>query len=62
MRIKILKANLGRAYAAQDMACASAKRKDIDLLVVSEPTKKRVSESQWIKDNIVNMAVLLLND
>lgn len=49
MRIKILKANLGRAYAAQDMACASAKRKDIDLLVVSEPTKNVLVKASGLK-------------
>lgn len=60
MVLKILQTNVGRAYAAQDMAYATARQKGIDLLVVGEPNKKRVSSSDWIKDTRVSVAALFL--
>lgn len=60
MPIKVLQANVGRAYAAQDMAYATATQRSIDVLVVGEPNRKRVSDDIWIKDSRVSVAVLLL--
>ncbi|KAK9729429.1 hypothetical protein QE152_g15956 [Popillia japonica] len=61
MPIKVLQANVGRAYAAQDMVYATAKEKYIDILVIGEPNKKRVAGDIWIKDRRVDVAVLFLN-
>lgn len=61
MPIKVLQANVGRGYAAQDMVYATAKHKHIDILVVGEPNRKRVADDVWIKDSRVDIAVLFLN-
>lgn len=58
--MKILQTNVGRAYAAQDMAYATAKQLGIDVLIVSEPNKKRVVGKDWLKDNRTNVSVLFL--
>lgn len=60
MTAKVLQINVGRAYAAQDMAYATAKQRKIDILIVSEPNKKRVSGVEWMKDTRGNVAVLCL--
>lgn len=58
MPIKVLQTNVGRAYAAQDMAYATARQRGIHILVVCEPNKKRVQGTDWLKDNRVNVAVM----
>lgn len=60
MNIKILQINVGRAYAAQDMAHATAKEKGADILIVGEPNKKRVQGSEWLKDSRTNVAAKVL--
>ncbi|KAK9702453.1 hypothetical protein QE152_g29947 [Popillia japonica] len=58
--MKVLQINVGRAYAAQDMAYATAKQRKVDILIVLEPNKKRVKSAEWLKDTRVNVAVLFL--
>lgn len=60
MAIKLLQINVGRAYAAQDMAFATAKQMGIDILIVCEPNKRRVNNGSWIKDTRTNVAALIL--
>ena len=60
VNIKILQCNVGRVYAAQDMAYAVAKQRDADVLILSEPNKTRVKGDNWLKDNRVNVGVLFL--
>lgn len=43
------------------MAYATARQQGADILIVCEPNKKRVSDSRWIKDSKVSVALLLLN-
>jgi hypothetical protein len=61
MPIKILQANVGRAYAAHDLAHATAIQHEADILVLSEPNRKRVETTDWPKDTRTNVAVLILN-
>ncbi|KAK9696188.1 hypothetical protein QE152_g32069 [Popillia japonica] len=58
--MKILQINVGRAYAAHDMAYATAKQQDMDILFVCEPNKKRVKDTNWIKDTRTDVAALIL--
>ncbi|EFA13619.2 Putative 115 kDa protein in type-1 retrotransposable element R1DM-like Protein [Tribolium castaneum] len=60
MTLKILQANVGRAYAVQDLVCATANQLKADLLVISEPNKKRIEKSNWIKDKMRDVAMLVL--
>ncbi|XP_057667024.1 uncharacterized protein LOC130900425 [Diorhabda carinulata] len=53
--------NVGRAYAAQDMAYATAVQQGIDIMVTGEPNKRRTKEANWIKDSRHNVGVLFLN-
>ncbi|KAK9743609.1 Endonuclease-reverse transcriptase [Popillia japonica] len=48
------------AYAAHDMAYATAKQQDMDILFVCEPNKKRVKDTNWIKDTRTDVAALIL--
>lgn len=41
MTIKILQINVGRAYAAWDMPYATVVQRNVNILVVCEPNKKR---------------------
>lgn len=59
--IKILQANVGRAYAAHDMAYATAVQQGFDILVLGEPNKRRIEGSNWIKDKRKDVGVLFLN-
>lgn len=59
--IKVLQANVGRAYAAHDMAHATAVQMGADILVVGEPNKKRVGGADWITDIRTDVGVLCLN-
>lgn len=61
MSVKILQTNVGRAYVAHDMAYATAKEQDIDILIICEPNKSRVKEETWIKDNRVSVAMLIMS-
>ncbi|KAK9720246.1 hypothetical protein QE152_g22195 [Popillia japonica] len=52
--------NVGRTYALHDMAYATAKQHDMDILFVCEPNKKRVKDTNWIKDTRTDVAALIL--
>ncbi|KAK9731918.1 Endonuclease-reverse transcriptase [Popillia japonica] len=58
--MRVLQINVGRAYAAQDLAYAVANQRNIVILVVSVPNKKRVSGDKWLKDCRVDVAVICL--
>lgn len=61
MAIKILQTNVERSHAAQDMAYSTAKKLDVDLMVVGKPNKKRVNKKHWLKYIRTYVVVLLLN-
>lgn len=61
MAIRILQTNLGRAWAAHDLAYAYSKKNNIDVLIVSEPNQKLVGGGNWLKDSLGNVAVLCIN-
>lgn len=59
--MKVLLINVGRSYAAQDMAYATAVELNADILFICEPNKKRVQNNIWLKDTRTNVAAILLN-
>ncbi|KAJ8967956.1 hypothetical protein NQ317_003546 [Molorchus minor] len=59
--MKIMQVNLGRAWAADDLAHAVTKREEIDILMVSEPNKRMIERQDWIKDNKGDAATYLYN-
>ncbi|KAK9728129.1 hypothetical protein QE152_g18138 [Popillia japonica] len=59
--MRILQTNLGRGRAAQNLAFATAKQSNIDILIISEPNKNIVRGSEWIKDRQSNVAILFTN-
>ncbi|KAK9708066.1 hypothetical protein QE152_g27475 [Popillia japonica] len=61
MPIKVLQTNVGRACAAQHLAYATPRQWGVDILIVSEPKKKRVHGMKWLKDNRTNVAALFLS-
>mgnify|MGYP000164383016 FL=1 len=61
MSIKILHTNLGRGRAAHDIAYATAKHKEVDILIVCEPNKTLTKQSEWVKDDRMDAAVLFVN-
>lgn len=60
--MKILQTNLCRGRAAHDLAYATGKQKDVDLLIVGEPNKNITKSSNWIKDQNQDIAILFLNN
>lgn len=61
MSLNILQTNLGKGRAAHDLAYATAKQMNIDIMIVSEPNKNIVKGSEWIKDERVDVAVMFVN-
>lgn len=59
--ICIIQANLMRSKYCHDMVAAVAMDKAVDIIVASEPNKKCVADSSWIKDKRVDVAVLIVN-
>lgn len=59
--VKLLQTNLGRTRAAHDLAYATAKHMNVDILIISEPNKNLMEGSEWIKDNRGDVAVLFIN-
>lgn len=59
--LNFLQTNLGRSYAAHDIAYATALQMDADILIASEPNKKIASGKSWICDNKKDVAVKLIN-
>ncbi|KAK9729971.1 Endonuclease-reverse transcriptase [Popillia japonica] len=59
--MRILQTNLGRGRAALNLAFATAKQSNIDILIISEPNKNIVRGSEWIKDRQSNVAILFTN-
>lgn len=58
----MLQANLKRVRGAIDLIHAAAAELEADVLVVSEPNKKRVTDSpRWITDKNADVAIYLRN-
>lgn len=60
-QLNLLQTNLGRSYAAHDIAYATSLEKDVDILIAAEPNKKIVSGRNWISDNSKDVGVRLIN-
>lgn len=61
MVLKILQTNLGQTKAAHDLAYAKVCESNIDLLVVAEPNKAKVSKPGWILDTLGDIAIYTNN-
>lgn len=59
--MKVLQANLGRAWIAHDLAFAAAAENNIDLLMISEVNKTIAKKAEWICDIRVDTAVYCRN-
>lgn len=59
--INFLQVNLGRARAGHDMMMATALTKEIDILLTTEPNKKIVNTSGWLKDQNSDAAIYIRN-
>ncbi|KAK9686493.1 Endonuclease-reverse transcriptase [Popillia japonica] len=61
MTLKILQTNLGRGRRAHDLAYATAKQSNVDILIVGEPNKKIVDGKKWVTDGSKDVAILFVN-
>lgn len=59
--MKILQTNLGRAHGAHDMAMLTAKEENTDLIIASEPNKKKMECTGWISDPNKEIAIYIRN-
>ena len=50
MATKYLQVNLGRRRVAVDLLMATAARKDVDILLISEPNKAMARQQGWVTD------------
>lgn len=60
--IKILQINVGVRLEAQDLALATARKYNMDVLVISEQNKRRNEEERWYSDNSNKAAIAVVND
>ncbi|XP_072400594.1 uncharacterized protein [Diabrotica undecimpunctata] len=58
---RFLQTNLGRARLAHDLALEAATRRNIDVLIVSEPNLRVVREKGWHADEAGDVAVYIRN-
>ncbi|XP_072375467.1 uncharacterized protein [Diabrotica undecimpunctata] len=58
---RFLQTNLGRARLAHDLALETATRRNIDVLIVSEPNLRVVREKGWHADEAGDVAVYIRN-
>ena len=57
-KTKVIQVNLNRARAAQELLYATAAELEADILIVSEPNIKHVSECEkWITDELMDAAI-----
>lgn len=59
--IKVLQVNLGRGRTAHDMVYTTAREKDIDIVLISEPNIKISLSQNYILDNKQNVAMYIRN-
>lgn len=59
--IKVMQVNLGRARNAHDVALATARKEEIDLLIISEPNKKIAENRKFLCDTEKDISVQILN-
>lgn len=58
---KIMQVNAMRSLNSHDIAYATAMKKGVDIVIVSEPNKRKVAGSNWVKDKRGYVAVIFLN-
>ncbi|KAI4454262.1 endonuclease/exonuclease/phosphatase superfamily [Holotrichia oblita] len=59
--MRILQTNLCRGRAAHDLAYATARHMDIDIIMAGEPNKNIIKSNDWIKDHKCDVAFYFLN-
>lgn len=61
MPVKILQINVARKRVAHDVAFLTAKRKEVDILIATEPNKKLLMNKNWVHDNGKDVAIYFIN-
>lgn len=60
--LKLLQINTNRSRDALDITIATARNLDIDLILISEPNKKKLDENkEWFRDPREDSAIVILN-
>lgn len=59
--INILQCNIDRGNAAMDLTYKVAEENMVDVVIMAEPTPKRVRHSEWIVDNRTDVAIRICN-
>lgn len=57
--MKMLQINCNRSCQSMDLAWELAERTNVDLLLVTEPNRRRVSELGWFTDQRLDAAIRL---
>lgn len=59
--INILQINVGRDKKAQDILYETARKNNIDIIIISEPNKKMTKAQKWITDKSTDTAIIVNN-